>query len=188
MTNDQGMTLSDVSYLVLPVRSVGVQGDGRTYRHAVALFAGKEDTYAVPHAFRQMATTIPNADPAFNRVVFCASHASPPTILFTPGAITKARADLLREADAIVTEELRRADLYETVWQFPVVLLPFGTKKGGQSIVLRPVESQEAMTANAAHLPGDVLRRMTERILAVLGIDMVFLDLTSKPPATIEWE
>ncbi len=176
----------DLPHLVLPVQSVGVQGDGRTYRHAVALFA--EKTSEVPDAFRASATTIPNAVRAFNRVLFCSSHASPPSLVFTPGYLTRERADLLREADAIVDEELRSAELYAVIWQFPVVLLPFGTKEGGQSIVLRPVESQEAMTANAAPLPPLVLRRVTERLLALPGIDMVFLDLTSKPPGTIEWE
>jgi GMP synthase (glutamine-hydrolysing) len=176
----------DMPHLALPVRSVGVQGDGRTYRHAVALFA--KDTFEVPHAYRVMATTIPNTVPAYNRVLFCSSHSEPPSTLFSPSFVTRERAELLRDADNVVDEELRRAKLYETVWQFPVVLLPFGTKKGGQSIVLRPVESQEAMTANAAALPSALLKRITERILAVPGIDMVFLDLTSKPPATIEWE
>ena len=135
-----------------------------------------------------MATTIPNTVPVFNRVVFCTSHPHPPALVFSPGAITRERADLLREADAVVNEELKRTGLYETVWQFPVVLLPFGTKPGGQSIVLRPVESQEAMTASAAALPPALVKRMTERILGIPGIDMVFLDLTSKPPGTIEWE
>lgn len=176
----------DVPHLVLPVRSVGVQGDGRTYRHAVALF--HDDPSAVPHAFRTMATTIPNTIPALNRVLFCSSHTSPPPIVFTPGYITEETADLLREADAVVDEELKSSGLYEQVWQFPVVLLPFGTSKGGHAVVLRPVESQEAMTANAAPLPSVLLARMTDRILKIRGIDMVFLDLTSKPPATIEWE
>jgi GMP synthase (glutamine-hydrolysing) len=175
----------EAPHLTLPVRSVGVQGDGRTYRHAVALFS---DDRKVSDIHRKMATTIPNTVPAFNRVVFCTSHSKPPSIVFTPGFCSKERADVLREADAVVDEELKRADLYETVWQFPVVLLPFGTEKRGQSIVLRPVESQEAMTANAAPLPDAVLSRMTERLLGLPGIDMVFLDLTSKPPATIEWE
>jgi len=83
---------------------------------------------------------------------------------------------------------MRRANLYEVIWQFPVVLLPFGEQAGGHSVVLRPVESQEAMTARAASLPEDVLKRMTERILKLPDIDFVFYDLTSKPPATIEWE
>ncbi|MDD4319241.1 MAG: glutamine-hydrolyzing GMP synthase [Candidatus Peribacteraceae bacterium] len=175
----------DLPHAVLPVRSVGVQGDGRTYRHAVALFAPDRH---VSDVHRRMATSIPNTVPAFNRVLRCTSHQAPPPFVFTPGSITRERADLLREADNVVDEELRRGGLYETTWQFPVVLLPFGTKKGGQSVVLRPVESQEAMTANAAPLPDALVDRMTDRILGIPGIDMVFLDLTSKPPATIEWE
>jgi GMP synthase (glutamine-hydrolysing) len=78
--------------------------------------------------------------------------------------------------------------LYKRIWQFPVVLLPFGEKPGSQSIVLRPIDSQEAMTAEAIALPEDVLKRMTDRILALPDVDCVFIDLTNKPPATIEWE
>ena len=118
----------------------------------------------------------------------CTSHSSVPEFVFSPGYITKQRADLLREADAIVMEEIRAANLYESIWQFPVVLLPFGTSEGGQSVVLRPVESQEAMTANAVDLPKKAVENMTERILSLDGIDCVFQDLTHKPPGTIEWE
>ena len=100
----------------------------------------------------------------------------------------KLDADLLREADAIVDEEMKAAGLYEEIWQFPVVLLPFGTKKGGQSIVLRPIASIDAMSASAVVLSPKVLKRMTERIMQSHGIDLVFLDLTNKPPGTIEWE
>jgi len=109
--------------------------------------------------------------------------------VFSPGFVTRERADLLREADAIVNEELAaNSELFRQIWQFPVVLLPFGTRPGGQSVVLRPVESIDAMTADAAPLPAALLKRVAERILAVRGIDCLFLDLTSKPPATIEWE
>ncbi|OIO55760.1 hypothetical protein AUJ46_00495 [Candidatus Peregrinibacteria bacterium CG1_02_54_53] len=187
------LTIDDVGikrwaggWAVLPVKSVGVQGDGRTYRHALALFA-KEPCSLTEQIWR-FATEIPNRRREFNRVLLCTSSAEPRDFVFTPGAITKERADLLREADAIVIEEMRRADLYESIWQFPVVLLPFGETSGGQSVVLRPVESQEAMTARAAALPPEVLQRMTRRIMELNGIDSVFYDLTSKPPATIEWE
>jgi len=81
-----------------------------------------------------------------------------------------------------------KAGLYESIWQFPVVLLPFGTTEGGVSIVLRPVESQEAMTANAVDLPKEVVVSMTKRLLSLDGVDIVFQDLTHKPPGTIEWE
>lgn len=170
----------------LPVRSVGVQGDGRTYRHAVALFS--EESCRITQQQIKLATSVPNSIPAFNRVLLCTSHTTPIDFSFTPAAITPERVVLLQEADMIVDEEMHRADLYDRIWQFPVVLLPFGHKPGMQSIVLRPVDSQEAMTASAIVLPEEVLQRITDRIVALDGIDCVFIDLTNKPPATIEWE
>lgn len=173
-------------HAVLPVRSVGVQGDGRTYRHAIALFSDRPCHVADEYLYQ--ATIIPNTNPSFNRVLLCTSRPDVPQFSFTPGYLTRERADLLREADAIVHEEMEKADLYKKIWQFPVVLLPFGTKRGGQSIVLRPIVSTDAMTANAMVIAERVLHEMTERIRALDGIDLVFIDLTNKPPATIEWE
>jgi len=177
--------LSDVSYAPLPIKSVGVQGDGRSYRHAIALF--NDEQFADEKCW-ELATSIPNASEDFNRVLMCTSHKTPPEFVFSPGYVTAQRAEILREADAIVHNEMGVAGLYESIWQFPVVLLPFGTSDGGLSIVLRPVESQEAMTANAVDLPKDVVAVMTQRLLALEGVDVVFQDLTHKPPGTIEWE
>ncbi len=175
-----------VPHEILPVRSVGVQGDGRTYRHAVALFS-RHPCHVTPE-HKALATSIPNTNKEINRVLLCTSHDRPVEFTVTPGTVTRERAELLREADAIVSEEMRAADLYGVIWQFPVVLLPFGTKKGGQSIVLRPIVSVDAMTANAYLLEQSVLETITRRILDLKGIDAVFLDLTNKPPGTIEWE
>jgi GMP synthase (glutamine-hydrolysing) len=175
-----------VAHVALPVQSVGVQGDGRTYRHAVALFSHHPSTITPEHL--SLATSIPNAIPVYNRVLLCTSHSEVPEWHFTPGYLTRERADLLREADDIVNQEIRSSDLYEQIWQFPVVLLPFGTEKGGQSIVLRPISSTDAMTAHAFVLPPDVLKQITRRLLDLDGVDCVFVDLTNKPPATIEWE
>ncbi|NOS67825.1 MAG: glutamine-hydrolyzing GMP synthase [Candidatus Peribacteraceae bacterium] len=175
-----------VPYVVLPVRSVGVQGDGRTYRHAIALFSHHPCKVVATHTM--LATSVPNGNREINRVLLCTSHDKPMEFVVTPGSITSDRADLLREADAIVNEEMRAADLEGKIWQFPVVLLPFGSKKGGQSIVLRPIASTDAMTANAYLIEESVLQTITRRILALKGIDTVFLDLTNKPPGTIEWE
>ncbi len=184
--NSQFSILNSESYRVMPVRSVGVQGDGRTYRHAIALF--HEHACRVTEEDRRLATQVPNVVPELNRVLLCTSHDHPVDFIFTASTITRERATLLQEADAIVDEEMHRADLYDRIWQFPVVLVPFGTSEGGESIVLRPIDSQEAMTAEAIALPEDVLKRMTDRLLQLDGIDCVFLDLTNKPPATIEWE
>ena len=176
----------DMPSIILPVRSVGVQGDGRTYRHALALFA--KDHFCPMDEHYSLASSIPNGSKTINRVLFCLSHAKPFEISFTPTYITQEVSDLLREADAIVTDAIREANLYEKIWQFPVVLLPLGSKKGGHSIILRPIESTDAMTAAAYRLPKDVLQNITNAILKLRGIDAVFLDLTNKPPATIEWE
>jgi GMP synthase (glutamine-hydrolysing) len=173
---------------VLPVQSVGVQGDGRTYRHALALFSQKPFS-AIKQELYSLATKIPNSQKELNRVLLCTSHEAPVEFSFSPSAITRDRADRLRAADEIVNEVTRQHALYDEIWQFPVVLLPFGAKRKGESIVLRPIHSTDAMTAHAKHLPDDILKLMTDRILKeVEGVDMVFYDLTSKPPATIEWE
>lgn len=181
----RGETIS-VPHAVLPVQSVGVQGDGRTYRHALAVFS--KQPCVVTDEYKKLATTIPNEYHDFNRVLQCTSHAEPVEFVFTPSTLTRERTTLLQEADAIVDEEMHHANLYNKIWQFPVVLVPFGVTAGGESIVLRPIDSQEAMTAEAIILPEDVLKKMTDRLLALEGIDCVFIDLTNKPPATIEWE
>ncbi len=172
--------------MMLPVQSVGVQGDGRTYRHALALFA--KDHSCPTDTHYTLASSIPNESKTINRVLFCLSHAKPFEISFTPTYITSEVSDLLREADAIVMDAIREANLYEKIWQFPVVLLPLGSTKEGRSIILRPIESTDAMTASAYRLPKDVLQNITSAILNLKGIDAVFLDLTNKPPGTSEWE
>ncbi|BDR54565.1 GMP synthase [glutamine-hydrolyzing] [Bombiscardovia apis] len=113
------------------------------------------------------------------------------------GDITQERLDLLRDADAIAREELSQAGLDRDIWQCPVVLLADVHSVGvqgdertyGSPIVLRPVSSEDAMTADWSRVPYDVLARISTRITnECRGINRVVLDVTSKPPATIEWE
>ena len=113
------------------------------------------------------------------------------------GEVTKERLDLLRQADAIVREELTAAGLDGEIWQCPVVLLAdvrsVGVQGDGRSyghpIVLRPVSSEDAMTADWSRLPYDLLAKISNRITnEVSGVNRVVLDVTSKPPGTIEWE
>ena len=113
------------------------------------------------------------------------------------GEITKERLDLLREADAIAREELSKAGLDRDIWQCPVVLLADFHSVGvqgdertyGSPIVLRPVSSEDAMTADWSRVPYDVLATISTRITnECRQINRVVLDCTSKPPATIEWE
>ena len=113
------------------------------------------------------------------------------------GEVTRERLDILREADAIAREELTRAGLDRDIWQFPVVLLADVRSVGvqgdqrtyGHPVVLRPVTSEDAMTADWARLPYDVLERISTRITnEVREVNRVTVDITSKPPGTIEWE
>ena len=184
----RALHMKDLRWRDLPIRSVGVQGDGRTYRHALVLFSRHPCKITSEHL--RLATAIPNAVHCYNRVLLCTSHDEKhmPDFVCTPGFVSRERADLLREADAIVTDEIRAADLYEKIWQMPVVLLPVGASSGNQSVVLRPVDSVDAMTADPVVIPQAALQQITRRILDLPGIDAVFVDLTSKPPGTIEWE
>jgi GMP synthase (glutamine-hydrolysing) len=113
------------------------------------------------------------------------------------GEVTRDRLDILREADAIAREELSHAGLERDIWQFPVVLLADVRSVGvqgdgrtyGHPVVLRPVTSEDAMTADWARLPYDVLERISTRITnEVREVNRVTVDITSKPPGTIEWE
>ncbi len=113
------------------------------------------------------------------------------------GRVTEERLDLLRHADAIVREELSAAGLDRSVWQCPVVLLADVNSVGvqgdgrtyGHPVVLRPVSSEDAMTADWSRLPYDLLAHISNRITnEVDEINRVVLDITSKPPGTIEWE
>ncbi len=113
------------------------------------------------------------------------------------GEVTKERLDLLRKADAIVREELTSAGQDRNIWQCPVVLLAdvrsVGVQGDGRSyghpIVLRPVSSEDAMTADWSRLDHELLAKISNRITnEVEGVNRVVLDITSKPPGTIEWE
>ena len=113
------------------------------------------------------------------------------------GEVTAERLAILRDADAIARAELTAAGLDESIWQCPVVLLAEVRSVGvqgdgrtyGHPVVLRPVTSEDAMTADWTRLPYDVLARISTRITnEVPDVNRVTLDVTSKPPATIEWE
>lgn len=113
------------------------------------------------------------------------------------GAVSKERLDLLRDADAIVREEVSKAGMDSSIWQMPVVLLADVRSVGvqgdgrtyGHPIVLRPVSSEDAMTADWSRLPYELIAQISNRITnEVAGVNRVVLDVTSKPPGTIEWE
>jgi GMP synthase (glutamine-hydrolysing) len=169
---------------VLPVRSVGVKADLRTYEQPVML------TGQAPHdVLMSMAAQIYGRVPGINRCVLDLSgrqlrHAEP-----RAAGVTRARLDLLREADAIVMQAVERHGLMRAIWQFPTVMLPLAIDgRGEELIILRPVLSERGMTARPAALPPALLDEVRAPILALPGVSGLVLDLTTKPPGTIEWE
>ncbi|MBI5379902.1 MAG: glutamine-hydrolyzing GMP synthase, partial [Nitrospirae bacterium] len=112
------------------------------------------------------------------------------------GEVTRERLAILREADAIVEQEIRQADLYRRLWQAFAVLLPVRTvgvmgdeRTYEHVIAIRAVTSLDGMTADWAPLPPDLLGRLSSRIInEVKGVNRVVYDISSKPPSTIEWE
>ena len=112
------------------------------------------------------------------------------------GEVTPERVATLQEADHIFLEEVRSSGLYTTLWQAFCVLLPVRSvgvmgdaRTYEETIALRAVSSEDGMTADWSYLPEDLLRRVSNRIVnEVNGVNRVVLDVSSKPPATIEWE
>jgi GMP synthase (glutamine-hydrolysing) len=168
---------------ILPIKSVGVQGDFRTYAHPVALI-GKKDW----HTLESVSTELTNRIPQINRAVLLLRPDTLPPLFVKPCDLTKKRLDLLREADAIATHALEEHGLMDAIWQMPVVLLPLSSDGEKESIVLRPVVSREAMTARFSEIPIDAALKIADAISALSGIEAVFYDVTHKPPGTIEWE
>ena len=175
---------------VLPVRTVGVQGDGRSYKY----LAGVSGSANWLELF-ELAQKIPRTIHSINRIVYLfGEKITAPVREITPTRISKESVEQLRHADTIVNEILRHYALLETISQVPVILFPvsFG-EKGNRSIGIRTMITRDFMTGVPA-LPGDqmplqALQTMVERILKeVPGISRVAYDLTSKPPGTTEWE
>ncbi len=168
----------------LPLRSVGVQGDGRTYREIVAV-RGPLDY----DALQDLSSTLCNTGTAYNRVIayLAGEMKSLSEGMVRPATMTLARLHALREADFVVRTVMAEQGLTDSVWQFPVAILPL-YYTDGETIVLRPVNSADGMTAKFGRLPANALATIANTIAEIPGVGAVFLDVTDKPPATIEWE
>jgi len=170
---------------LLPIRSVGVQGDSRSYAHVLSL-----DQFPSPEAdLQRTATELANTLAGVNRIVARAGGKAPLSEMRVfRSSLSADRLDRLRRADAIVRGLSHASGFDRSIWQFPVILVPLGTPEAPDSIALRPVDSVDGMTAQSASMPEDLLRAMSAELLKDTGICGVFYDLTHKPPATIEWE
>jgi GMP synthase (glutamine-hydrolysing) len=170
--------------LLLPIRSVGVKADLRAYEHPV-LLTGMAPWDDLIH----VASAITKEVPGINRCIWNLSAEAPATAQPLEAGVTRERLDLLREADHIVMEALKEHDLYDSIWQCPTVLVPLQLGENpGEMVVVRPILSERAMTARPFPLPVPILEEIRDKIMALPGVSGVALDITSKPPGTIEWE
>ena len=178
----------DVSGQILPLKSVGVQGDARTYRHPflLKLHKGGERNW---DKLGEISTDITNRFNTVNRVLLMLHPRGVVDKKVKPGYMTKDRVEILQKADYRVTQFIKYHKMYEEIWQFPVVLLPISlNNENGECIVLRPIQSEEAMTANFYHMKWEWVDELTDSFIDMPEINGVFYDLTNKPPGTIEWE
>lgn len=181
---------------VLPVRSVGVQGDFRTYRFPACLtFRGLGDGfYHVPkirEKIESCSTRITNDAQFLNRTViklYQKPILKDEDLKIQKGYCDKRRLDQLREVDDIVLSTLHAKNLYNTIFQHLTIDLPYASSPENASFVLRPVCSEDVMTARFAWLPLEVLDEITHKIAALPFVDALYFDATNKPPATFGWE
>jgi GMP synthase (glutamine-hydrolysing) len=164
---------------LIPVRSVGVQGDERSYKPVLAI-----DTLDMARA-----TELTNRLSTMNRVIgTVTTRVAVGQMQVRACSLTAERLARLRRADAIVRRLSRESGYDRQVWQFPVILIPLGTAEAPDSVVLRPVDSVDGMTAQSVKMDPALLARICEQLMACAGVAGVFYDLTHKPPGTIEWE
>lgn len=168
---------------LLPLKSVGVQGDFRTYAHPAVVWG--EADWAV---LEDVSTRVTNAVSAINRVVYLLAPSALPELKLKRAFLTQSRLDLLRDVDALAMAALEREGLSKVVSQMPTVLLPLTSDGVGETVVLRPVETPDFMTARFSALPFDFVLKLARKILNVGGVEAVFYDVTHKPPGTVEWE
>jgi GMP synthase (glutamine-hydrolysing) len=170
--------------VILPVRSVGVQGDARSYRKVLALASGPSR-----EAIEVTAPALTNKRRDINRVIaLCGTKVAVEALRIFPATITRPRLETLRRADAVVREFCLASGFEDQVWQFPVVLIPAGMDTARESVILRPINSVDGMTADVVLMNLPELEALTEALLAIPEVAVVFYDLTHKPPGTIEWE
>lgn len=181
---------------VLPVRSVGVQGDFRTYRFpALLTFADEGDGfYHFPdkrEKIEECSSTITNAAKYINRTcikLFQRPGLSDDALKIQEGYCDRRRLDQLREVDNIVLTELHKSGWYDKIFQHLTIDLPYASSADHASFVLRPVISEDVMTARFAMWPKDLLNTIVHKIAELPFVDALYFDATNKPPATFGWE
>lgn len=184
---------------VLPVRSVGVQGDFRTYRFP-AVLSFKEETsdsngfFHVPGKREKVeaaSSAITNSAKYLNRTLiklYQKPGIKEEDLKLQEGYCDRQSLDQLREVDNIVLTELHKTGWYNKIFQHLTIDLPYASSKNHASFVLRPVCSEDVMTARFAWIDSEVMNSILRQIAALEFVDAVYFDATNKPPATFGWE
>lgn len=186
------LTVDGMLSAILPIKSVGVQGDERTYRHPIAFWANNPEIICKAcqdwDELEKTSTLMTNTNSDVNRVLLTLKGEFSDKIYLKSCDLSRDRIELLQKIDDLVTQHMIKAPSDYDIWQFPVVLAPVSSVDGKESIILRPIVSTEAMTASFAQIDWDLLDKMSDEIMKHDEITHVFYDLTHKPPGTIEWE
>ena len=181
---------------ILPVKSVGVQGDFRTYRFpSVISFAKTENGfYHLPKKWEKLeaaSSQITNSASFINRTIIRLwqnPSVKDEALKLQEGYCTKDRLDQTRNADDIVLTALHKSGWYNKIFQHLTINLPYASSKERCSFVLRPLCSEDVMTARFAQLPQNLLMDIVQELSKLPYVDAIFFDLTNKPPATFGWE
>jgi len=186
----------DLTRSVLPVRSVGVQGDFRTYRFPALLTFADEGNgfYHFPgkrEKIEACSSTITNKAKFINRTcikLYQNPNVKNEDLKLQEGYCDRRRLDQLREVDNIVLTELHKNGWYNQIFQHLTIDLPYASTPDHASFVLRPVCSEDVMTARFAMLPKELMDSIVHQIAALPFVDALYFDATNKPPATFGWE
>lgn len=166
---------------ILPIKSVGVQGDFRTYHHPAVIWP-ESGTEADWHTIRAASITAVNSLKTVNRICFCLQK--PGDFTLRKLYLEKENLDVLREVDALMRS---LTDDIADIWQMPVVQLPL-FENDMQCYVMRPVCSQDAMSADFYEMDFAYMNMIMQKVQEIPGVGTVMYDVTTKPPGTIEWE
>lgn len=182
---------------VLPVKSVGVQGDFRTYRFPAVLRFSKDEKDGFCHfpkhwkKIEDTSSDITNAAKLINRCVICLwqnPKIKDTDMKLQEGYCDKRRLDQLREVDNIVLTNLHKTGWYDRIFQHLTIDIPYASSADRASFVLRPVCSEDVMTARFAQLDRELLLNIVKEISELGFVDAIYYDCTNKPPATFGWE
>lgn len=177
------------NHMVAPFRSVWVQWDGRSYRHPLLIRQKDWTSHLDRDLYETISTECINHSSTINRAILFLWWVQPDHCMVKQLDVSPTSVTLLQEADHIVMQWMKSHHLLAKIRQMPVVMIPWWKKDNAwYSIVLRPVDSKEAMTASFSKIDQNLIQILTEELLHLPWIEWVYYDITNKPPGTIEWE